>query len=40
MDPEYDDEVWREIAEERLEYQENFHRSEEEGWFYPDDDEQ
>ena len=39
MDHEYDDnETLAEIADERREYQDNLTRSEEDGWFYPDDD--
>lgn len=40
---EYDcemEETNREITEECMEYQENMNRSEEEGWFYPDGDEE
>lgn len=39
MDYEYEDnESLSEIAEERREYQNNLNRSEEDGWFYSDDD--
>ena len=39
MDYEYEDnESLAEIAEERREYQDNLNRSEEDGWFYSDDD--
>jgi|ABSN01.1.fsa_nt_gi hypothetical protein len=33
-----DDETMYEIMEEHREYAENSHRSEEDGWFYSDDD--
>jgi hypothetical protein len=40
---EYDaqqDEVMQEIRDEAHEYSTNVHRSDEEGWFYPDVDEE
>ena len=39
MDHDYDDnEALAEIADERRDYQDNLTRSEEDGWFYSDDD--
>lgn len=37
---EYDQEVVQELLEEMQEDAENWHCSEEDGWFYPDGDEQ
>jgi len=34
---EYDQEVVQELLEEMQEDSENWHRSEEDGWYYPDD---
>lgn len=36
---EYEAEIRDEILEEMHEDAENWHRSEEDGWFYPDEDE-